>query len=356
MDPNLLSARSWAPLANSLKNSGCTLTGIDENLIDLIWHDQPAAPNNKVIPLGLQYAGKTVGQKVKEIREKMVDTGCSIVVVTALDEIAWLFNLRGNDIEYNPVFFSYALITCKDVLLFIDEKKLSDEIYQHFKTNEINVVVKPYEAIKSVLKEEASTCDGKVWISLGSSQALTSTIPDTKIHQEITPIALMKAIKNDVETKGMKECHIRDGLALCQYFAWLEREVRESRHVDEISGADKLEEFRSKQDKFMGLSFSTISSSGPNGAIIHYHPMPETNRAITDKELYLCDSGAQYLDGTTDVTRTMHFGTPTDFEKTCFTRVLKGQIALGTAIFPVKTKGQFLDTIARKPLWDVGKF
>uniref|UniRef100_A0A336MJJ6 CSON002645 protein n=2 Tax=Culicoides sonorensis TaxID=179676 RepID=A0A336MJJ6_CULSO len=354
VDPNLLSTRAWTPLANSLKQNGCTLTGIDENLIDLIWEDQPPAPNNKVIPLDLMYAGKTIGQKLKEIRQKMSDNNCSIVCVTALDEIAWLFNLRGNDIDFNPVFFSYALICTEELILFIDENKLSDEIYQHFKKNETNVVIKPYNSIKSVLKEKANECEGKVWISLGSSQALTDAIPENKRHQEITPIAVMKAIKNDIETSGMKACHIRDGLALCQYFAWLEVEVKEGRYVDEISGADKLEEFRSKQEKFMGLSFPTISSSGPNGAIIHYHPMPETKRQITDKELYLCDSGAQYLDGTTDVTRTMHFGTPTDFEKTCFTRVLKGQIALGTAIFPVKTKGQFLDTIARKPLWDVG--
>lgn len=195
VDPNLLSARTWAPLANSLKQSGCTLIGIDENLVDLVWKDQPAAPTNKVRSLGLEYAGKSICQKLKEIHEKMSDTGCSVICVTALDEIAWLFNMRGNDIDFNPVFFSYALVTLDELILFIDEKKLGEDVYQHFKTNEVEVVIKPYDAIKQVLKEKAEKCEGKVWISLGSSQALTNSIPEDKRHQEITPIAVMKAIK-----------------------------------------------------------------------------------------------------------------------------------------------------------------
>lgn len=164
----------------------------------------------------------------------------------------------------------------------------------------------------------------------------------------------MKAIKNSVEAEGMRNCHVRDGVALVQYFAWLENEVKNKRRVTEISGADKLEEFRSKGEHFMGLSFGTINASGPNGSIIHYHPKNETNIDITDQEMYLCDSGAQYLDGTTDVTRTWHFGQPSDFERECFTRVLKGQMQLGTMVFPNKTKGNTLDTLARKFLWDYG--
>jgi len=150
------------------------------------------------------------------------------------------------------------------------------------------------------------------------------------------------------------DCHIRDGVALCKYFAWLEYALNHGEKVDEISGATKLEEFRKKLPKFAGLSFSTINGSGPNGAIIHYHPTPETNRPITLNEMYLCDSGAQFLDGTTDVTRTWHFGQPTQHQIDCFTRVLKGQISMGTAVFPIKVKGMFLDVLARKSLWDVG--
>jgi len=194
----------------------------------------------------------------------------------------------------------------------------------------------------------------KIWIAQSSSYYLTLLIPKKKLHQEITPIAVMKAIKNPTEIKGFIDSHIRDGVALCQYFAWLEKALKNGIYVDEISGATKLEEFRSKKDNYMGLSFTTISSSGSNGSVIHYHPAQETNRQITDKEVYLCDSGAQYLDGTTDVTRTLHFGKPTDFLKEAYTRVLKGQLTLASTIFPNKVKGQVLDTLARKSLWDIG--
>lgn len=164
----------------------------------------------------------------------------------------------------------------------------------------------------------------------------------------------MKAIKNDVEAKGMRDSHVRDGVALVKYFAWLEDEVRYKRTVTEISGATKLAEFRAEGEHFMGLSFGTISASGPNGSIIHYGPKNETNRELNDKEMYLCDSGAQYLDGTTDVTRTWHFGEPTDYQRECFTRVFQGQWQLGTLVFPNKVKGRALDSLARKFLWDYG--
>ena len=164
----------------------------------------------------------------------------------------------------------------------------------------------------------------------------------------------MKTIKNEVEAKGMTNSHVRDGLALVQYFAWLENEVLNKRSVTEISGATKLREFRSTKEHFMGLSFGTISGSGPNGSIIHYSPKNETNREINDKEMYLCDSGGQYLDGTTDVTRTWHYGEPTDFERESFTLVFKGQWQLGKFVFPHGTKGQNLDSAARKFLWDYG--
>ncbi|XP_058444565.1 xaa-Pro aminopeptidase ApepP [Malaya genurostris] len=354
VDANLIPTRAWNPLQSSLKSAGCLLLTISPNLIDLIWKDQPVAPRNPIIPLSVEYAGRSVAEKLVAMREKMTDKRASVVVVSALDEIAWFLNLRGSDIDYNPVFFSYLLVTLDDVYFFVDESKLSSAVNDHFRANKVELKIRPYGDIKEALKSLAETCENRVWISLGSNYALSALIPEEKRFHEITPINLMKAVKNEVEAAGMRQCHIRDGVALCQYFAWLERCIKERRSVDEISGASQLEKFRSVQDKFMGLSFTTISASGPNGSIMHYHPLPETNRPITDKEMYLCDSGAQFLDGTTDVTRTLHFGTPTEEEITAFTHVLKGQIALGTAIFPRKVKGQFLDTIARKALWDVG--
>ncbi|XP_053692241.1 xaa-Pro aminopeptidase ApepP [Sabethes cyaneus] len=354
VDANLMSTRAWNPLQTSLKSAGCSLLPISPNLVDLVWKDQPAAPQNPIIPLDSSFAGESVAEKLAAVRETMVENRATVLVVSALDEIAWFLNLRGSDIDYNPVFFSYLLVTLEDLYFFVDERKLSEAVSDHFQRNQVQPQIRPYHDVQEVLKTLTEASGSRVWVSLGSSYALTALVPEEKRLHKITPINLMKAVKNEVEAAGMRQCHIRDGVALCQYFAWLERCIRENRPVDEISGAEQLEKFRSKQEKYMGLSFTTISASGPNGSVIHYHPLPETNRPISDKEMYLCDSGAQYLDGTTDVTRTVHFGTPTEEEIHAFTCVLKGQIALGTAIFPRKVKGQFLDTIARKALWDAG--
>jgi len=252
------------------------------------------------------------------------------------------------------VFFAYLIITLDKIYVFVDKEKLPAHYADHFEENQVKVEILNYDGIRDKLSSLAQSPTSRVWISSASSYALTALIPLNNLIQEITPICKMKAVKTDVEAKGMIDSHIRDGVALCQYFAWLENALQSGEYVDEISGATKLEEFRKKQEKFVGLSFATISGSGPNGSIIHYHPEEATKRQITKTEIYLCDSGAQYLDGTTDVTRTWHFGTPTTYQMDCYTRVLKGQISMGTAVFPNKIKGNMLDTLARKSLWDVG--
>ncbi|XP_050084024.1 xaa-Pro aminopeptidase ApepP [Anopheles aquasalis] len=354
VDANLITTAAWNPLQTSLKTAGCSLLAVEPNLIDLLWREQPAVPHNPLLPLGTTFVGCTVAEKLASVRTKLAEKRATVLLVSALDEIAWLLNLRGTDIDYNPVFFAYVIVTPEQLHLFIDPVQIVPPVLEHFGANGVEVQVHPYGAVHTVLKRLAEACTQLVWISSGSSYALTALIPEEKRFHDITPIQLMKAVKNETEAQGMRDCHRRDGVALCQYFAWLERTLASGGTVDEISGATQLERFRAGQQHYQGLSFTTISASGPNGSIIHYHPLPETNRPITNRELYLCDSGAQYLDGTTDVTRTMHFGTPTAEEIRAFTYVLKGQIALGTAIFPRKVKGQFLDTIARKALWDIG--
>ncbi|CRL00590.1 CLUMA_CG013850, isoform A [Clunio marinus] len=354
VDANLMSTRTWNSLANAFENEGCIMTAVKKNLIDEVWDDQPAQPNNSVFPLDVEFTGKLVEQKLIEVREKMSEQEAKVMVVTALDEIAYLLNLRGSDINANPVFFSYVIVTDKEVYFFIDPSRVTNEIRSHFSANKVEIIFKNYDEVFTVFEELAKESDGKVWVSLGSSQALTELVPKQKRIQDITPIAVMKAIKNDVEVDGMRNSHIRDGVALVQYFAWLENEILNKRTVTEISGADKLEEFRSKQRHFKGVSFGTINGSGPNGSIIHYGATNETNREITDREMYLCDSGGQYLDGTTDVTRTWHFGAPSDYERECFTRVFKGQWQMGSLVFPNKVKGRALDSLARKFLWDYG--
>ncbi|XP_063235388.1 xaa-Pro aminopeptidase ApepP [Bacillus rossius redtenbacheri] len=356
-DPCLVSYTTWKTLQDELAAAGLSLVPVAPNLVDVLWEGRLSPPAGSVQPLAIKYTGKTSKKKVEEVRKKMKEKGAALLVVTALDEVAWLLNVRGSDIEFNPVFFSYVVVTNSQVHLFVDESKISLAVRNHFNEEDLPVSIHPYDKVSSFLSEQVNQLSGqggKVWISSDSSYALARLFPDSLRILEITPIAVMKARKNPVEVQGMVNCHVRDAAALCCYFAWLERQLKEGQVVTEISGADRLEEFRKQQEDFMGLSFDTISSVGPNGAIIHYHCTPATDRPITTRELYLCDSGGQYRDGTTDVTRTLHFGTPTDYERECFTRVFKGQRLLGTAIYPNKIKGNCLDTLARKFLWDVG--
>ncbi|XP_044267997.1 xaa-Pro aminopeptidase 1 [Tribolium madens] len=354
VDPKLYTHHIWMPLQSRLAQAGHKLVPVNKNLVDVLWGDRPSRPTNPVRPLGLEFAGKTVGEKLGKVRGDMEREKVDFLVLTALDEIAWLLNLRGSDIEYNPVFFSYVVVHKDKFTVFLDPKQTTDEIKQHL-TKEAgnNYEIKPYAEIVNYLKQNSTKIEGFVWFSENASYALTSLIPSKSLLTEITPIPLLKAVKNPTEIKGMRNAHLKDGAALCCYFSWLEKNVKNG-GITEVSGAKKLDEFRAQQADFVGPSFATISSVGPHGAIIHYHPESETDVPITIDTLYLCDSGGQYKDGTTDVTRTFHFGTPTEYEKECFTRVLKGQIKLATSIFPSKIKGNYLDSFAREFLWEVG--
>ncbi|XP_034235011.1 xaa-Pro aminopeptidase 1-like isoform X2 [Thrips palmi] len=355
VDPQLMSYDSWHPMQTQLEASGMSLVPVHANLIDAIWEDRPAPPCNVIQPHPLKYSGKTCKSKVQEVRLDMVEKGASLLVVTALDEIAWLLNLRGSDINYNPVFFSYVIVSPTAVHFFVEESKVTGAVRDHFLQEDLAVTFHPYDKVYSFLTEQIPIQEGKIWLSYLSSYGLIAAIPERKRVTDISPIAVMKAVKNPTEVAGLVNCHIRDGAAVCCYLSWLEKEIKEGKSVvTEVSGATQLEEFRKQMDDFVGLSFTTISSSGPNGAIIHYTPSIENDRVITANELYLCDSGAQFRDGTTDITRTVHFGTPTEYEKECFTRVFKGQASLASAVFPQKIKGHYLDTLARKFLWDVG--
>ncbi|XP_067393153.1 xaa-Pro aminopeptidase 1 isoform X2 [Emydura macquarii macquarii] len=362
VDPFIIPDDQWKRMSKALKGAGHVLVPVKENLIDAIWVDRPQRPCKPLMTLDLSYTGLGWKEKMAAVRAKMVERKVPWLVVTALDEVAWLFNLRGFDVEYNPVFFAYAVIGTDTIRLFINGDRMADpSVREHLLLDstldaEFKIQVVPYE---SILTELQAICVGlspkeKVWLSDKASYALIEAIP--KAHRYLTPytpICTAKAVKNAAETEGMRRAHIKDAVALCELFNWLEKEVPKG-SVTEISAADKAEEFRRQQDGFVDLSFATISSTGPNGAIIHYKPVPETNRTLSVKELYLLDSGAQYKDGTTDVTRTMHFGIPSAYEKECFTYVLKGHIAVSAAVFPNGTKGHLLDSFARSALWDCG--
>lgn len=224
---------------------------------------------------------------------------------------------------------------------------------------EKEIKIKPYEAIfqdaTSLAATKAERKTGKFLVSNKASWALVQALGGEESVEIVrSPVEDAKAIKNEVELEGMRQCHIRDGAALTEFFAWLEEQLKAGVVLDEVQAADKLEEIRSKGENFVGLSFSTISSTGPNAAVIHYHPQKGSCSVVDPNEVYLCDSGAQYYDGTTDTTRTLHFGEPTEMEKKAYTLVLKGHISLSKAVFPKGTNGYALDTLARQYLWNEG--
>lgn len=263
-----------------------------------------------------------------------------------------LFNLRGSDIRFNPVFFAYALVTANSAVLFLREggATLSTEAKQALDAD--NIAIASYEAAAEQLALQTAVLPGKILISPTCNWKIAEAVGRTRIVSKPSPVTAAKAIKNEVELNGFRQCHIRDGAAFIRYLAWLEDQPDGS--IDEVDGAERLEQFRAEDPYYRGLSFATASATGSNGAIIHYKAEKSTAAKITATQLYLCDAGAQYLDGTTDTTRTVHFGTPTAYEKECFTRVLKGNLTLGRAIFPERATGQTLDVLARLSLWEAG--
>ncbi|KAK4448596.1 peptidase M24, structural domain-containing protein [Podospora aff. communis PSN243] len=364
LDPTLIPSSVAEKLHESIKKNGGTgLEAVSENLVDLVWgSERPARPSESIKLLPEKYSGKDSLSKLTDLRKELEKKKSAGFVVSLLDEVAWLFNLRGSDIAYNPVFFSYAIVTQDSAILYADSSKLTPEAQSYLADNKI--AVKPYDELfadtKALASQAAANGDGatpkKYLISTKASWALKLALGGDKFVEEVrSPVGDAKAIKNETELNGMRQCHIRDGAALTEFFAWLEDQLIDKKAVlDEVAAADKLEEIRSKHQDFVGLSFDTISSTGANAAVIHYKPEKGSCGTIDPNAIYLCDSGAQYFDGTTDTTRTLHFGTPTRAEKTAYTLVLKGNIALDSAVFPKGTSGFAIDCLARQFLWKSG--
>ncbi|KAF5318517.1 hypothetical protein D9619_010897 [Psilocybe cf. subviscida] len=355
IDPTLISAFDAESLTKQLSAKSSQLVSLPENPVDAIWDKRPPRPANKVFHLDEKYSGQSHSDKVSEIRKELHKQKAKALVVTMLDEVAWLFNLRGSDIDFNPVFFSYAVVTLDEVVIFIESSQLENSALDNLQTS---TVVQPYSTFFDYLKRLASSLDltdgSKILIGDKASLAVAEALGKDTYSIVRSPITDLKAIKNATELDGFRQCHIRDGAALARYFAWLEEQLNNGAEINESQGSDQLEKFRSELDLFKGLSFTTISSTGPNGAIIHYSPDPNDCEIIKKEQIYLCDSGGQFMDGTTDVTRTWHFGTPTDEEKRAFTRVLQGHIAIDTAVFPNGTTGYIIDAFARRALWQDG--
>eukprot|EP01065_Artemidia_motanka_P025484 TRINITY_DN30479_c0_g1_i1.p1 TRINITY_DN30479_c0_g1~~TRINITY_DN30479_c0_g1_i1.p1 ORF type:complete len:680 (+),score=252.67 TRINITY_DN30479_c0_g1_i1:121-2160(+) len=351
-DARCVSVSEHKALEKAVENAGVKLEFVEVpgNLVDGIWEERPPAPSSEVRCLGMQHAGKSVEDKLAELAKKIKPVA-DHVVLSALDDVAWLFNLRGSDIRCNPVFYSFATVSAKGAAtLYVDGSRLQEGTADHLGDS---VTVREYGALDDDIRQLKGRvlCD-----EVQTSKHVQQTVKagGAKLVSARSPVTILKASKNEAEQAGFRECHRRDGVAVCQYLHWLEEELAAGRKVTECSGAEKLAHFREQQDLYVGPSFETISGAGPNAAVIHYRPVPESCRDITADEIYLCDSGGQYLDGTTDITRTVHFGVPTEREKEAYTLVLKGNIALAEAVFPEKTMGHQLDSFARQFLWQAG--
>ncbi|ETL85591.1 hypothetical protein L917_14930 [Phytophthora nicotianae] len=357
IDPYLTSVLAARNFAKVLKETKIELVALHEteNLVDLVWEDRPAVAPSQVTFLSDEYTGRSVADKLKSLREAVKDKGADAIVLTALDDIAWLFNIRGNDVEFNPVVTSYAVVTPDKATLFLDAAN-QDDVTQHLRPS--GVECKPYSSmLKEVSALTASNKDTKILVDPAQCNvAVFLAIPAANRKEDTSVVMAQKAIKSAVEIEGMRQAHLRDGAALVKYFSWLEKEMDAGNEDqwDEVLVADKQEQFRSQVKDYVSLSFDTISSIGANGSIIHYSPKRGECSKMSTSAMYLNDSGAQYLDGTTDVTRTLHFGQPTAYEKSCFTHVLKGHIALASTVFPDKMEGVKLDAITRAPLWKAG--
>jgi Xaa-Pro aminopeptidase len=306
--------------------------------------------------LDVRFSGRAHTDKLAELRAALEKAGCDAHVVTALDSIAWLYNVRGRDIECNPLAISWAIVSREGAELLVDRTKVGEAVAAHLGPS---VDVLPYERFGERL-DALARAGAKVWLDpQQASRAIAARLaPDdgggATLYEEDSPILLAKAVKNEVELAGLRECHVRDGAAVCRYLAWLERELARGAVLDEIACAERLEAFRADEEYFQGISFPSISAWGPNGAIVHYRPLPGKCATVRPEGLYLIDSGAQYLDGTTDITRTVAAGPTTEEMRDRFTRVLRGHIAMATARFPAGTSGAPIDALARRPLWDAG--
>lgn len=349
VDPQVVSHELCQDIEKELKTAGAQLGTLETNLVDLIWEDRPPIPETPARSLPMKFSGESVSSKLRRVRKAMKVRRAGAHVLTVLDAIAWLFNIRGQDVDYNPVVISYAVVTQKEALLFVQPNKISTSVAR---TLGSKVTLRPYDEFSGELRKLGSS-GAQVWIDGSTtSRWVSDLLNGCSLISERTPVALMKSKKNPVEIAGMREAHIKDGVAMVRFLRWIEGAVATA-DVTEISAADRLEALRGEGEHFQGPSFSTISGYAGNGALPHYEATPQSDLPLKRGGIYLVDSGGQYLDGTTDITRTILLGgKATKEQKDRFTRVLRGHIALARASFPEGVSGIRLDTLARLPLWN----
>jgi len=346
IDGKMFSAEEVEHLQKELKKSGIRIKSIADPM-QLLWTDRPAMPLAPAFVYDTKYAGMSFTEKLPAVRQAMEAAGADSLLLSALDEIAWLLNIRGNDVHCNPVVVSYLLIEKDKVNYFVQPQKVTPELAEYFSANGISV--HPYEEIGHYLN--SFNAHSILMNPAKTNYAIYSAIrPGCLIINGASPVALLKAIRNKQEIAGIHAAMQRDGVALVKFLKWLDEAVPAGKET-EISVDKKLHTFRAAQPLYMGESFDTIAGYKEHGAIVHYEATPETDVTLKPEGFLLLDSGAQYLDGTTDITRTIALGPLTEEEKTDYTLILKGHIALAMAVFPEGTRGAQLDVLARMPMW-----
>lgn len=325
---------------------------VEEDLIGEIWTDRPELSCEPVMELDVKWTGESRADKCRRIRHKMEEKQADVFVLTSLDDIAWLLNIRGNDIHCCPVVLSYLVMTKEEILLFANENAFSKEIQENLHSD--GVILKPYDDVYSYAKTITSEKTVILSRKCANSRLVNSIPSEVSILDEENLTLLPKAVKNETEVKNERTAHIKDGVAVTKFMYWLKQNVGKIK-ITELSAADYLFDLRKQQENFLGNSFDPIVSYGGHAAICHYSPSPETDIPLEPKGLALCDTGGHYLEGTTDITRTIALGELTEKEKKYFTIVLKGHLNLSDAKFRYGCCGQNLDYIAREPLWRLGE-
>lgn len=350
VDGRIFSIGSLENLKKNLDGKHVTIN-IDCDLISDIWTGRPPMPDSIAFDHNISFSGKERSTKIKEVRELMIKMKVDSHLLTSVDDIMWLLNIRGNDMEYSPLLISYAIVGQDQILLFTDEKKIPFKLAMEFDKNGITLL--PYDEISAILSRLKKGSSLLLTPGTTNASLYNSISEKVNIVKDISIPTRIKSVKNSIEIENIRRVMVKDGVALTKFLFWLEKNIG-SRTITEISAAEKLLQYRLQQTDCIGASFSTIAAYKAHGASAHYSPTAESNSVLEPDGIFLIDSGGQYLDGTTDITRTISLGLPDKQQKSDFTLVLKGFINLAMAKFPAGTKGYQLDVLARKALWDNG--
>lgn len=350
IDGSLFSVNAAKNYRNYFSKHGIELVN-DFRPFDIIWANRPSIPTDPAFVFPEEFSGESADSKCRRIIEEIGKHEANATVISTLDDIAWTLNIRGTDVECNPVVTSYLYVSEDQRVLFVDPEKITSEVSEYLTQN--NIIVSPYTNVLSFLNninKDTTILIDPVRVNSLIDSAVNNEV--TKVHCP-SPVPLMKSLKNSTEVEGFRKAMIKDGVALVKFYRWLEDSIDKG-IVTELSIADKLTELREAQEGCIGNSFNTICGYKAHAAMCHYCANEDSNLTVANDGILLIDSGAQYFDGTTDITRTTALGTPTEEEKRCFTLVLKGHIGLSKAVFPEGTRGDQIDILARKAMWENG--